>query len=161
MKKESVTYVTTSGEETITLGRKLGAFLSEGDLISLAGELGSGKTWFTKGLALGLGVSPKTVITSPSFALMNEYEGRCPLLHMDIYRLESTSEFLDAGLDEFFYEKGVVVLEWGDRWPELLPEWSLLVDLVILDESSRQITVSGHHPRALSVIRQLKEQLNY
>jgi len=76
MKERCVTYDTASDQETIHLGQELGKVLKEGDVIALVGELGSGKTCFTKGLALGLGVSPDTIITSPSFSLINEYEGR-------------------------------------------------------------------------------------
>jgi tRNA threonylcarbamoyladenosine biosynthesis protein TsaE len=90
------------------VGRKLGEVLREGDVIALIGRLGSGKTWFTKGLALGIQVSRNTIVTSPSFSLLNTYEGRCPLFHIDAYRLERLSDFLSAGLDEYFYKDGIV-----------------------------------------------------
>jgi len=95
-------YRTESPEETVLLGRNLGQILQPGDLVILAGELGCGKTWFTKGIALGLGVPAHEVVTSPSFALMNEYEGQSTLFHMDVYRLENVQDFLDTGLDECF-----------------------------------------------------------
>lgn len=159
MKKESVTCRTSSGKETIHLGLRLGALLNEGDVVALTGDLGSGKTWFTKGVALGLEISPDTVVTSPSFALMNEYEGRCALFHIDVYRLENVSDFHNAGLDEYLHGNGVVVMEWAERWPEVLPERSLAVHLVVLDEHSRKITLAGHHPEALRILRQLKEEV--
>ncbi len=152
MKERSVTYLTVSDQETVNLGHKLGAALREGDVIALAGELGSGKTCFTKGVALGLGISPGIVITSPSFSLVNEYEGRCTLFHIDAYRLESLSDFLSTGLDEYFYQDGVVVMEWADRWPEILPGWSVEVGFAIVDERSRRITLSGCHLRALEIL---------
>ena len=160
MKEESVTYYTASDLETINLGQKLGTVLTGGDVIALVGELGSGKTWFTKGIALGLGISPDTVVTSPSFSLVNEYEGGPTLFHMDGYRLESLSDFLSVGLDEYFYHEGVVVLEWADRWPEILPDRRLKVEFVIPgplpeQERSREITLSGYHPRALEILRNL------
>ncbi len=124
-------------------------------VIALVGELGSGKTCFTKGLALGLGVSPDTIITSPSFSLINEYEGRHTLFHLDVYRLESLSDFLSAGLEEYFYQDGVVVMEWADRWPEILPEWKLEVGFVIIDHSLRKITLSGNHYRAVEILKGL------
>jgi tRNA threonylcarbamoyladenosine biosynthesis protein TsaE len=137
----------------------MGECLAAGDLIALSGELGSGKTWFTKGLALGLGVSPDTVVTSPSFALMNDYEGRLTLSHMDVYRLESVSDFLNTGLDEYFYGDGVVVMEWADRWPEILPDWAIEVNFAVLDEQSREITMSGHHVRAVRILKKIEGKL--
>lgn len=158
MKERSVTYSTVSDDETVNLGRKLGASLGEGDVIALVGELGSGKTWFTKGIGLGLDISSDTIITSPSFSLVNEYEGRYTFFHMDGYRLESLSDFLSAGLDEYLHQDGVVALEWADRWPEILPDWNLKVEIVIVDERSRKITLSGHHPRALEILEDVKKQ---
>ena len=128
------------------LGRRLGERLQPGDVVGLCGDLGSGKTWFAKGLALGLGVSPDDVVTSPSFALMNAYEGRYTLFHIDVYRLETVSDFLDAGLDDCLYGDGVAVMEWADRWPEILPKRHLLVQIRILNEHSREITFSGTYP---------------
>lgn len=157
MKEECVTYHSGSAHETINLGQKLGTFLRDGDVIALKGELGSGKTWFTKGLALGLEVPPDIIITSPSFSLINEYEGRCILFHMDAYRLENLSDFLSAGLEEYFYEDGVVVMEWADRWPEILPEASLRVEFAIVDDRSRKITLSGSHPRAVGVLKNVAQ----
>jgi len=158
LKKGSVTCQTFSGRETIRVGLKLGALLNDGDVVALTGELGSGKTWFTKGVALGLEVSPDTVVTSPSFALMNAYEGRCPLFHMDVYRLENVTDFYDAGLDEYLNGNGVVVMEWADRWPEVLPERTLTVQLAVLDEHTRKIVLTGHHPKTLRILRQLTEE---
>lgn len=158
MKNDFVTYRTSSDKETINLGRRLGNVLEKGDIIALAGELGSGKTWFAKGVALGLGIHPDTVITSPSFSLVNEYQGRCTFYHMDAYRLEHLSDFVSAGLDEYFYQDGIVVMEWADRWPEILPDWSLKVEFVISGEQSREITLSGHHPRPLEILKDFGQQ---
>jgi tRNA threonylcarbamoyladenosine biosynthesis protein TsaE len=130
--------------------------LSEGDVVALVGELGSGKTWFAKGLALGLGVSPDTVITSPSFTFVKEYEGRYTFYHMDFYRLESLPELLSAGLEEYLHNRGVVVLEWADRWPEILPEKRVMVKFDIIDEQRREITLSGRHPRAIELIEAIE-----
>lgn len=155
MKEQSVIYYSSSDEETIKLGQRLGAALKEGDAVALVGELGSGKTYFTKGVGLGLGIPTDVIITSPSFSLVNEYEGRHTFFHMDGYRLESLSDFLAAGLDEYLYQEAVVVLEWADRWPEILPDWNIKVEVAIVDEQSRKITMSGSHPRALEVLEGL------
>lgn len=148
--------LTGSDVETIRLGQDLGWLLTQGDLVALAGPLGSGKTCFAKGLALGLGVDPKTVVTSPSFALVNEYQGTYPFFHMDVFRLELLSEFILAGLDEYLHCGGVVAMEWADRWPEILPEHRIGVEFHIHDEHSRRIVLSGRHPRACKIIETLK-----
>lgn len=154
----SFSVVTESDQETMELGQHLGSCLREGDVVALAGELGSGKTWFTKGIARGTGIGPDTIITSPSFALVNEYPGRITLFHMDVYRLESLAEVLAAGIEEYLYAGGVAVLEWADRWPEILPEETLKVELVILDETSRRFTFSGTHERAAALMEALKRK---
>jgi tRNA threonylcarbamoyladenosine biosynthesis protein TsaE len=158
MSKEVLIVRTVSDDETIKLGQRTGVALTAGDVIALEGELGSGKTWFTKGLALGLGIPRDTVITSPSFSLMNAYEGRHPFFHMDAYRLNSLSEFLEAGFQDYFHQNGIVAMEWADRWPDILPEWRLRVEFLICDETSREIRFSGRHPRALEIIKEIEKQ---
>lgn len=160
MKGKYLRFQTSSGQETINLGRKLGSLLKDGDVIALGGELGSGKTWFTKGIAVGLEVAEETVVTSPSFSLVNEYSGRCPLLHMDVYRLEGASDFLSAGLEEYFYGNGVVVMEWADRWPSILPEWRLEIKFEIVDDKTRMLTFSGNHPRAIEILKRFESQFS-
>lgn len=128
----------------------------EGDVVGLVGELGSGKTWLTKGIALGLGVNPRTIVTSPSFTLVNQYHGRAALSHMDVYRLRSLDEAISAGIEETLYSGGVAVLEWAERWPEILPEHTLNVKLLILDDHRRTIILSGRHARPIEIIGQLK-----
>ncbi len=150
-------FETDSDQGTIALGRRLGNLLNAGDVVALVGELGSGKTWFAKGIGLGLGVGSGEIITSPSFTLVNEYPGRVPLYHIDLYRLESLSEALSAGMEEYFIPEAVAVVEWADRWPEMLPEQRVGVTLTILDEHTRRITVSGRHPRAVEIIEALED----
>ena len=153
----SVTFVTISDQETIRLGRRLGSVLSKGDVVGLAGELGSGKTWFTKGLALGLGISSDIVVTSPSFTLVNEYEGESPFYHMDLYRLDSLSDVESIGLEEYLNDESIVAVEWADRWPEILPGGTVTVKLVIIDDHRREISFSGQHPRAFEIIREFEQ----
>ena len=131
----------------------------EGDIIALVGDLGSGKTWLTKGLAIGLGVAPGTVITSPSFSLVNEYKGRYPFYHMDLYRLEDHRDILSAGIDHYLYDTGVVAVEWADRWPEILPEKRVWVKLVIIDDHKRHVILSGQHPRAVDIMNSIGEEV--
>jgi tRNA threonylcarbamoyladenosine biosynthesis protein TsaE len=157
LKEERFTITSRSDQETILLGQEIGSLLAEGDVIALVGELGSGKTWLTKGIAHGLGISPATVVTSPSFALVNEYQGRVTLFHMDVYRLETLSEVLSAGLEEYLHAGGVVVLEWANRWPEILPEHTVTVALLILDDHSRKITLISRSPRAAEILGAIKK----
>lgn len=156
MEKSRLTLKTRSDKETIDLGRKIGALLSPGDVIALIGPLGSGKTWLTKGIALGLGADPSMVVTSPSFSLVNEYHAGSSLYHMDLYRLERVSDILATGLEEYIYNDGVAVVEWADRLPEILPEWSITLSFNILDDHSREIIVKGGHKRAADIIKQLE-----
>jgi len=153
-------FQTNSDQETIKFGKEIGALLKSGDVVSLTGTLGSGKTWLTKGIALGLGVDPKMVITSPSFSLVNEYSARCAMYHMDLYRLEHISDILATGLEEYLYNDGVAVVEWADRLPEILPEWRLDVSFTIINDQVRVIALEGEHPRAMEIIKQLERKLN-
>lgn len=156
METSCLKFQTTSDQETIDLGRKIGALLSPGDVIALIGPLGSGKTWLTKGIALGLGVDPTMVVTSPSFSLVNEYNAGHPLYHMDLYRLERVSDILATGLEEYIYNDGVAVVEWADRLPGILPEWRVILSFDILDDHNRDITIKGNHRRAIEIIKQLE-----
>jgi len=150
-------YITNSDKETLELGERLGACLTAGDLIALIGGLGSGKTLFTKGIALGLGLGPETIITSPSFSIVNEYDYGRVFYHMDLFRLEGLSDLRLTGLEEYLHVGGVVVMEWADLWPAILPENRVEVRFEILDEQRRDITISGQHPRALEIIKGIKE----
>ncbi len=108
-----------SVSETMELGRKLGEILQKGDNICLTGDLGTGKTAFTGGIAAGLGIGG--YITSPTFTIVNEYEGRLPLYHFDVYRIGDASEMFDTGYDEYINGDGVTVIEWADIIKEVLP----------------------------------------
>jgi tRNA threonylcarbamoyladenosine biosynthesis protein TsaE len=158
LKEERFTIVSRSDQETILIGQEIGSLLAEGDVIALVGELGSGKTWLAKGIAQGLGVSPATVVASPSFALVNEYQGRVTLFHMDVYRLETLSELLSAGLEEYLHADGVVVLEWANRWPEILPEHTITVEFLIVDDHSRKITLISRSARAAEILSAIKKR---
>ncbi|MBE3555023.1 MAG: tRNA (adenosine(37)-N6)-threonylcarbamoyltransferase complex ATPase subunit type 1 TsaE [Thermicanus sp.] len=109
--------ISHSPEETRAIAQAFASFLQPGDVLSLVGDLGAGKTTFTQGLALGLGISGR--VNSPTFTLVKEYEGRLPLYHMDLYRLTGYEEL---GFDEYFYGTGVTVIEWPEVLGEELPQ---------------------------------------
>lgn len=126
--------------ETKEIARKLGRTLKKGDIVALIGELGSGKTCFTQGLMKGLGVKVNK-ITSPSFVLINEYRGRLPVYHFDIYRLNNIQEVVDLGYEEYFYGNGVTIIEWADKIKELLPKKCIMVNLKVISENERKINI--------------------
>ncbi len=123
----SVRVVTHSPEETRILGASLAPALLPGDVIAISGDLGAGKTVFVQGLATALGV--QTRVTSPAFTIVHEYEGRYPIIHLDIYRLNSFQELLDLGFEEFLDPKAIVVLEWGEAVEPLLPRSHMRIEL--------------------------------
>ncbi len=131
-------------EETREFGIKLGSLLKPGDVVCLNGQLGAGKTTITKSIGIGLGV--EDYITSPTFSLINEYDGRCPVYHFDVYRLENTEELYDLGFDEYFYGKGVSIIEWANKIESFLPEEKIVVDIENtnnIDERRIKITIYG------------------
>ena len=122
--KQSFSKQVDSPESMIALGHEVGRGLVDGDILALSGGLGAGKTHFTKGLAAGLDCTGE--VTSPTFTLAHEYTGgRLPLFHFDFYRMESENEVLRIGWDEYLDAQGVVVVEWPDKFPNLLPASTL------------------------------------
>jgi tRNA threonylcarbamoyladenosine biosynthesis protein TsaE len=115
-----VDFFLSGPEETRRLGEMLGALAGSGLVLALTGDLGAGKTCFAQGLAKGLGVSEAVPVVSPTYTLANEYPGRVPLFHLDLYRLDG-EEFAQSGLDEYFYGDGVTVIEWAEKAYDDLP----------------------------------------
>lgn len=111
---------TTSPDATRSFGRTLGQMLNPGAFVALVGGLGSGKTVLAQGIARGLGFRGR--VSSPTFVIVNEYEGRTPVYHVDLYRIERADDLVGIGYREFFYGDGVTIVEWADRVPELLPD---------------------------------------
>jgi len=134
--------VTHTPEETQKLSQSLIRQLPESVLIVLTGDLGAGKTTFVKGLASELGIDPHQVI-SPTFVLIREHDGERLLVHGDAYRASSPHEFLEVGLQEYFEREAVVVLEWGEKLDEILPENAIRLEFEILDADSRSIKISS------------------
>jgi tRNA threonylcarbamoyladenosine biosynthesis protein TsaE len=131
-----------SPEKTRKLGERLGTCLPTGSVVALVGQLGSGKTVFAQGLAAGLGVAPDEYVSSPSFALVNQYRGRVPIFHVDTYRLQSEPEMVALGYEEYFDPSGVTIIEWADKVRGLLPEQHVIVEFKIIGHTSRELDVT-------------------
>ena len=130
--------ITKSAAETRALGEKLAGRLRPGDVLLLEGDLGAGKSELTRGIAKGLGVAE--TVTSPSFTILNVYEsGRCPLYHFDWYRLESSEELYELGMDEFLGGDGIAVVEWPGRCPDAVPEGAVRIRMTAAGENERMI----------------------
>jgi tRNA threonylcarbamoyladenosine biosynthesis protein TsaE len=133
----------SSLEQTERFGTRLGELAQPGDIYTLTGPLGAGKTTLTQAIGHGLGVPEKCYITSPTFSLLHEYQGRIPLYHMDLYRL-SSGELHELGFEDYLYGKGLTVIEWPDRLEELMPEDRLEIILDFSSESSRTVQLVPH-----------------
>jgi tRNA threonylcarbamoyladenosine biosynthesis protein TsaE len=132
--------VSSSPLETVTIGEELAALLWPGSVVALRGTLGAGKTQLVKGLARALGISDQ--ITSPTYTIISEYEGKLPLYHMDAYRLNDEEEFIQTGAEELFYGKGISAVEWSERIGGLIPAWAVLVEIAITGPEERRVTIS-------------------
>ncbi len=129
-----------SPEETISLGEEISLGLSAGMVVALSGELGTGKTHFTKGLCKRF-IGNEMKVTSPTFTLVNEYSGSIPIYHFDFYRLESIDELFDIGFDEYLDGGGICIIEWPDKFPDAIPEGSLYIDLEHWGSRGRKISL--------------------
>ncbi len=138
-------YITNSVEETIAAAEEVAARLSAGDIILYEGDMGAGKTHFTKGIAKYLGIDDE--ITSPTFALVNEYYGSVPLFHFDLYRIESYDDLYAIGFFDYLDRGGIMAAEWSENISELKAELGEVVSVCIekLSETGRKITVSGKY----------------
>jgi tRNA threonylcarbamoyladenosine biosynthesis protein TsaE len=129
---------------TAALGRWLGERLGPGAVVGLVGTLGAGKTHLARAIAEGLGVPDGRVVTSPTFVLIQEYEGRLPVYHFDVYRLADVGAFLDLGAAEYLEGEGVCIIEWADRVRDWLPEATVWVELEVTGAETRRARIAGH-----------------
>ena len=136
-------YITLGAEQTEALGRRLGEILTPGTVIAYTGDLGAGKTAFTRGLARGLDIPER--ITSPTFTIVNEYEGgRLPLFHFDMYRLGSSDELFDIGWEDYLVRGGVCAVEWSENVDDVLDDNTVRIDIRRGDrDDERRITVTN------------------
>src|SRR4030043_2021880 len=147
---------THSATETIRTGKNIGNRLRSGDVVALVGELGAGKTQFIKGLAAGVGIGNPTYISSPSFTLINEYPGKIPFYHIDLFRLEREKEAEELGLEDYFQGGGVTAIEWADRIPSLLPKEALFIHIVYAGKNIRSIEIIGKGKRYQKILEGLQ-----
>ena len=132
---------THTPEETVQLGTKIGESLQSGDLVLLFGDLGAGKTTLTQGIARGLGVAEDEYVRSPSFTLINEYRGRMPVFHIDLYRIESVSQLENLGLEEILFGEGTSIVEWAEK---------------LFPEDQKNFIIEDHQPR-IEIILKISE----
>ncbi|MFP3984221.1 MAG: tRNA (adenosine(37)-N6)-threonylcarbamoyltransferase complex ATPase subunit type 1 TsaE [Desulfurivibrionaceae bacterium] len=145
-------------DKTGDLGCRLGRTARPGDIITLAGDLGAGKTTLTQFIGRGLEVPSSYYITSPTFNLLQEYPGRLPFYHIDLYRLTTVDEFEDLGFEEYMYGEGLTVIEWPDRLGGLMPADRLEIELTIKSETARSAELICHGTYLLpDLIRELAE----
>jgi len=133
--------ISNSVKETVSFGEKLAKRFKKGDFVALVGDLGSGKTVFTKGIAKGLGVKNANYVNSPTFVIIKEYKGKLPLYHFDLYRLDHPGMLDAENFEEYFYGDGVTVVEWADKIKELLPKKRWEVHMSVAGEDKRKIDI--------------------
>lgn len=152
---ESFVIKTTSPAETEALAARLAPMLLPGDTVALSGELGSGKTCFVRGLVSAFSTIQGDMVSSPTYAIMNEYSGTVPVYHLDCYRLSGADDALELGFDELFSGKGISLVEWPERIFELLPQERLELFFENLDEGSRLIKFCCSGDRFKEIVRML------
>ena len=156
---ENICFNIESIEITELFGRSLGNFSVAGDIICLDGDLGTGKTTLTQAMARGLEVPAESYVTSPSFNIFHEYQGRIPLYHMDFYRLNSSDEVIEMGLDEYFYLSGLTVIEWAEKSKDILPDYRLSIRLESFGNMSRRALCSCTDPSWRKRLESIKEMI--
>ncbi len=146
-----------SPQQTQSLGVSLGKLAQVGDIFLLKGNLGSGKTCLTQGIARGLDIKEHAL--SPSFIIVREYQGRLPLYHIDLYRLDHIEEIIDLALEEYLYGNGICVIEWADKGMEVLPEENMLITLSYISPTDRTIYFETNGDRYQQILESLHTDL--
>lgn len=146
MTQQAVTHVLTSSSaaQTVAIGTALGSVLEAGDVVALTGELGSGKTVLTKGIAAGLGFEQNDLVTSPTYKVLNQYRGRVIINHFDAYRLNGPGDFSDIGGEDLLDGEFVSVIEWAQRIAQALPVRTVRIAIKVLSSTGRELTIT--HP---------------
>ncbi|WP_145175028.1 tRNA (adenosine(37)-N6)-threonylcarbamoyltransferase complex ATPase subunit type 1 TsaE [Gimesia aquarii] len=150
-------FKSASESETQRLGVMLAKQLEPGAVIALNGNLGAGKTRLVQAIATALGVDPNEV-NSPTFVLIQEYQGELPLYHFDTYRLKDTDEFLELGADDLLYADGVCLIEWADKVAEVLPRDLVQINIEHTSETARTFHFQGQGPRSVKIVTALQQK---
>jgi tRNA threonylcarbamoyladenosine biosynthesis protein TsaE len=151
--------ISHSPEETLQLGKSLGSSLIPGDIILLNGDLGAGKTHLTQGICYGVGLDEGSYIRSPTFTLINEYQGKLPIYHIDLYRIDSLEEIYSLGLEEILFNQGVTIIEWAEKLRSPKNHKNLIlniqgrieINIEIVSESEREFTFNTFFPEPRSL----------
>jgi tRNA threonylcarbamoyladenosine biosynthesis protein TsaE len=145
-----------SAHQTQLLGKRIGELCRPNTILALTGDLGCGKTTLVQGLARGLGVPADYYITSPTYTWINEYPGRIPLFHVDLYRLTAPEDVEDIGLAELFHAGGTVAVEWADKIGDLMPARRLTLSMQAPDDTLREMQVSARGDKMVALLNKLK-----
>ncbi len=155
----NLTIITKSPEETKNLGKEVSKLTKPGDLLAFYGELGAGKTCFIQGISQGLEV--KDYVTSPSFTIINEYQGKVPVYHFDLFRLDDDEDIFELGYEEYFYGEGLTVIEWAEKIEQLLPKEHLKIDIKFKDRYQRTISFISQGDRFNKFLEELNRIDNF
>ena len=150
--------ITKNPDQTLRLGRVFGGMLPQASTVALVGDLGSGKTLLAKGIAGGLGVEDEREVSSPTFVLVNEYQGRIPVHHVDLYRLRDSVEVEEIGWQEFISGPGVTLVEWAEKVQDLLPEERIEVYLHWVSAGERKLVFVGKGRAATGLVHHLRKK---
>lgn len=150
--------ISLSVSQTKRIAKQIGHMLEPGAVLALTGGLGSGKTAFAQGIAIGLDVPDNYYITSPTYTLINEYPGRLLLYHIDLYRIDKTIDFEDIGLEECLFGEGVVVVEWADKLDSASISESLQIHFEILDDTTRKLHLTAYGKEYFDILKRLKDE---
>lgn len=154
MNNSPLQIISDSEESTRHIGYRLGILLRTGIVLTLSGELGSGKTCLVQGIAKGLDVPEGYYITSPSYTLINEYPGRIPLVHADLYRIEDPVDLFDIGLSDYLGGESVVAIEWPDRLDDLSLTEYISIDMTFINDYSRKIVFTAYGLKATDLLKE-------
>ena len=152
--------ITRSPVETEHIGRQLGTLLKKGAFVALFGDLGGGKTCFTRGIVAAAAPESSHLVASPTFAIMNEYPGALPVYHFDFYRLASGHEIAELGFDDYFLGEGICIAEWSERLGNMLPEDHIKISFEHAGGDCRRITIAAGNAHSQALIDELKSLVN-
>jgi len=154
-----LSFITDSAKQTVDFGETVAKLLKPNTTVALCGQLGCGKTTLVKGIAAGLGIKASLVM-SPSFVLIREYKGgRLPLFHSDLYRLKDSKQVFELGVEDYFRQNGILVIEWADKAAEFLPAEYLCIDIFFLTKNKRRFKLKAYGKRYQSLIERLTRKV--